>query len=437
MPHNQTNPDTTTTPVITAFLWDGRRVLLALRSEQVSTFPEHWAGISGYLEGDDPLEWALVEIQQEVGLSREHVTLRRIGEPLDAAGASDNRVFLVHPFLFSVEENATIRGDWEAKRLEWVPVEELLHRRRSPVVPRLYDAFDHAWPPWPTARALEANQQLAVDWLKADRRMGAGTLARCAGSEVIKLARLCSHGEFTACRERLQEAIETLRMVRPSMTSPANLMQDFRDVLDQAGDQVQFLGDAGRLVERSREAEKKLAHNVADRITSAMRVMTISYSSTVARALQAASDRLGHVYVCEGRPLCEGRQLAEELSEARVPVTLLTDAQMLLLMPQVDMVLLGADSVIPGHGAVNKVGSALLALAARQFDKPVIVAAESLKRIRDDKQELPAFECGTAGEVWQDVPEGIDISNVHFELVSWKTITHCIDEDGDFRLNVP
>ena len=339
--------------------------------------------------------------------------------------------------MISVKENAAIRGDWEAKRLEWVPVDELLHRRRSPVVPRLYDAFDSVWPPWPTTRALEANLQLAVDWLKADRQMGAGTLARCAGSEVIKMAGLCGEEEFAVCREEIQKAIEALRVVRPSMTSPANLMQDFREALDRAGDRLQFLEAAERLIERSCKAEENLARNVADRITAAMRVMTISYSSTVSRALQAASDRVGHVYVCEGRPLCEGRQLAEELREAGAPVTLLTDAQMLLLMPQVDMVLLGADSVVPGHGAINKVGSALLALAARQFDKPVIVAAESLKRIRDDKQELPAFECGTAGEVWQDVPEGIDISNVHFELVSWKTITHCIDEDGDFRLNVP
>ena len=67
----------------------------------------------------------------------------------------------------------------------------------------------------------------------------------------------------------------------------------------------------------------------------------------------------------------------------------------------------------------------------------MIVAAESLKRIRDGQQKLPAVERGTAGEVWQDAPEGIGVSNVYFELVLWKTITHCIDENGGFRLNVP
>lgn len=431
MTGEQGNPSGDGTPVITAFLWDGQRVLLALRSEQVSTFPGHWAGVSGYLEGEDSAAWALVEIQEELGLSRERVTLRRIGEPLEAVGAGADRMFVVHPFLFSVDEGTEVRGDWEAKRLEWVPIEELQQRRRSPAVPRLYDAFDHVWPPWPTEVALRANRQLAVSWLKADRRMGAGTLARGAGAEVIKLARLCSDEEFAECRESLQEAIEALRVVRPSMTSPANLMLDLRDALDNSGDQGQFLESAERLIARSGKAEEDLARNVAERIVLGARVMTISYSSTVSRALQAAADRLGHVFVCEGRPLCEGRQLANELSEAGIAVTLLTDAQMYLLMPKADMVLLGADSVVPKVGAVNKVGSALLALTARQFGKPAIVAAESLKRVRGDREETPTLESGKAGEVWPGAPDGIGISNVYFELVPWEAITHCLDEDGD------
>lgn len=431
MVNDQIKPGETRTPVITAFLWDGQRVLLALRSEQVSTFSGHWAGISGYLEGEDPTAWALVEIWEELGLSREHVTLRRIGEPLEASGASADRVFVVHPFLFSVEEGTAVRGDWEAKQLEWVPIDELQQRSRSPVVPRLFDAFDRVWPPWSTEEALRANLQTAMVWLKADRQMGAGTLARCAGAEVIKLARLCRNEEFSGYRERLHEAIETLRVVRPSMTPPVNLMQDLQDELHEAKNCGQFLESAEQLIARSRRAEEELARKVADRVASGTKVMTISYSNTVSRALRATSDRLGHVFVCEGRPLCKGRQLANELKEAGISVTVLTDAQMRLLMAQVDMVLLGADSVMPKRGAVNKVGSALLALTARQFDRPVIVAAESLKRVRSDNAETPTFESGAVEEIWPDAPDGIGISNVYFEWVPWETITHCLDENGE------
>lgn len=101
---NDRNPrNTERVSVVTAFVWDGERVLLALRSEQVSTFPGHWAGISGYLEGDDAVAWALVEIEEETGIQRGQLTLRRVGEPLEALDAASGRVFDVHPFLFSCD----------------------------------------------------------------------------------------------------------------------------------------------------------------------------------------------------------------------------------------------------------------------------------------------------------------------------------------------
>jgi len=426
--------NTEKTHVVTAFVWDGQRVLLALRSGQVSTFPGHWAGISGYLEGDDAAAWALVEIEEETGIQRGQLTFRQAGEPLEATETASGRIFVVHPFLFSVAGSVAVRSDWEATRLEWVDVEDVVNRRRTPVVPRLYDAFDRVWPPWSPEEALDANLQLALDWLRTDRQMGAGTLARRAGAEAIKLARLCPDDKFDFFRAKLAEAIDALRVVRPSMTPPSNLMQDFRDALDKADSKPQFLEAAERMVDQSREAEERLADNIANRIPSGACVMTISYSNTVSRSLRAAADRLRNVYVCEGRPLCEGRQLANELSEAGIAVTLLTEAQAHLLMPQTDMVLLGADSVIPGQGVVNKVGSALLALAARRFDKPVIVAAESLKQVRDGHESIPRLESGTIEEVWQDAPAGIEVSNVYFELIPWEMITQHIDESGDSTL---
>jgi translation initiation factor 2B subunit (eIF-2B alpha/beta/delta family) len=429
--HNRNTRNTKKTPVVTAFVWDEQRVLLALRSEQVSTFPGHWAGISGYLEGDDAAAWALVEIEEETGVLRGQLTLRRVGEPLEATDTASGRIFVVHPFLFSVEKGVAVRSDWEANRMEWVDVDDMVNRSRTPAVPRLYDAFDRVWPPWSLDETLGANLKLALDWLKTDRQMGAGTLARCAGVEAIKLARLCPHDEFALFRTKLGEAIDSLRVVRPSMTPPANLMQDFRNALNQADSKPQFLDVAERLVDQSREAEERLARNVADRIPAGTCVMTISYSSTVCRALRAAADRLRRVYVCEGRPLCEGRQLANELSEAGIAVTLLTEAQVHLLMPQADMILLGADSVIPGQGVVNKVGSALLALAARRCDKPVVVAAESLKQVRDGQDGTPRMECGAIEEVWQDAPAGIEVSNVYFELIPRETIAEYMDESGE------
>jgi hypothetical protein len=84
------------------------------------------------------------------------------------------------------------------------------------------------------------------------------------------------------------------------------------------------------------------------------------------------------VIVCESRPLCEGVTMAQRLAAAGLHVTLITDAQAGVFVEQADVVLLGADAVTPG-GVVNKVGSRLLALAAKASGVPVVSVTDSLK----------------------------------------------------------
>ncbi|WIA12133.1 hypothetical protein OEZ85_012206 [Tetradesmus obliquus] len=84
------------------------------------------------------------------------------------------------------------------------------------------------------------------------------------------------------------------------------------------------------------------------------------------------------VIVCESRPLCEGVSMARRLAAAGLNVTLITDAQAGVFVEQADVVLLGADAVTP-DGVVNKVGSRLLALAAKAAGVPVVAVTECLK----------------------------------------------------------
>jgi translation initiation factor 2B subunit (eIF-2B alpha/beta/delta family) len=146
--------------------------------------------------------------------------------------------------------------------------------------------------------------------------------------------------------------------------------------------------------------------NAAAVLQSGMCVLTTSLSSTVAKALiqahqraleqqpsaapagastAAASFKGGSnrgpglsVIVCESRPLCEGVTMAQRLAAAGLQVTLITDAQAGVFVEQADVVLLGADAVTPA-GVVNKVGSKLLARAAKAADVPVVAVTDSLK----------------------------------------------------------
>jgi hypothetical protein len=84
------------------------------------------------------------------------------------------------------------------------------------------------------------------------------------------------------------------------------------------------------------------------------------------------------VIVCESRPLCEGVAMAQRLAAAGLHVALITDAQAGVFVEEADVVLLGADAVTPA-GVVNKVGSKLLALAAKAAGVPVVAVTDSLK----------------------------------------------------------
>jgi len=416
--------------VITAFVWDGRRVLLARRSHKVSTFPGHWAAISGYLEGADPRLWAQVEIAEECGVDRKHLTLRGAAAPLTA---EDPRygAFRVHPFLFWIDQPEGVRSDWEAAQFEWVEVEDFRLGRHQPMVPRLLDAFQAVWPPWDADQSLVENRRLAADWLRSDRALGAGSLARAAAGELAKLARLAGETDDFRRREPvLRAAIRELSQVRKTMAAPANLLAD---IANQPGAWVsawRLMLAIDRQLESSREAEKETARRVAVRLKDFRRPMTISYSGTVAAALKLIAARLERVFVCESRPLMEGRRLATELASAGVQVTLITDAAAVSAMSEADCVLLGADAMLCSGDVVNKTGSTLLALAARRHNRPVFVAADRLKWERSPGSVVPT-ESNAPDEVWSDPPAGISVVNPYFDRVPADLINEVISEERE------
>lgn len=106
--------------VVTVFLEHGGRILLLKRSSRVRTMKGMWAGISGYLENEDPLVQALKEIREESGLTESQVTLLRSADPLEATDPQlPNIVWIVHPYLFQ-SSTQSIKLDWEHDEYIWV-----------------------------------------------------------------------------------------------------------------------------------------------------------------------------------------------------------------------------------------------------------------------------------------------------------------------------
>ena len=111
--------------VVTVFLNHRNKILVFKRSREVSTYSGHWAGVSGYLESQNPLDQAYTEMAEEVGLTSEDVTLLSVGEPLQIFDESQGLAWRVHPFLFLVHDPGRIRLDWENIEMRWIHPDEL------------------------------------------------------------------------------------------------------------------------------------------------------------------------------------------------------------------------------------------------------------------------------------------------------------------------
>ncbi len=127
--------------VVTCFLESDGEILILRRSQQVGSYRGRWAGVSGYVEAA-PDEQALVEIEEETGLSREDVELVRKGEPLTTADEELDVRWIVHPYLFRIRDRDKIRIDWEHKEAKWIKPQEIINYE---TVPRLRETLARVW----------------------------------------------------------------------------------------------------------------------------------------------------------------------------------------------------------------------------------------------------------------------------------------------------
>lgn len=233
--------------------------------------------------------------------------------------------------------------------------------------------------------------------------------------------------------ESLPCLLAQLQTVRPSMTVLENAMQSCLDGLRSEG-----LANAGRVLSNVRSELKGATDQVAGQavrlLAPGMTVMTHSRSSVVLAALKRArAERVNiSVVVTQGSPANEGVSLARELAAAEIPVTLITDAQMGLVMAEVDLVLTGCDAWYQDGVFINKVGTFLLALAARELQKPFWVLADRFKvssRAAGTAilEEMPVSELAE-GRLTVTEQANLGFRNTYFEPIPTRLITGRVGE---------
>lgn len=139
----------------------------------------------------------------------------------------------------------------------------------------------------------------------------------------------------------------------------------------------------------------------------------------------------------ETRPLGQGARLSVwEMQQENIPVKLIPDVAAGYLMQQenIDKVIIGADRVAK-DGIANKIGSLMVALAAKRFHVPFYVAAplstfDRNLSIYDVEIEERGFQEVTHYGGVRICPKGTEVINPAFDIVPMDLITGIITEKG-------
>jgi translation initiation factor 2B subunit (eIF-2B alpha/beta/delta family)/8-oxo-dGTP pyrophosphatase MutT (NUDIX family) len=419
--------------VVTCFLRhpEQRTVLLGRRSDEVHTYPLHYAAVSGSIENESPRERALIEIREETGLSPEQVRLTSEGWPIRFPAWELDTVWVVHPFLFECEDPASVQRNWEHLEFEWVPPENI---GALQTVPNLREAWESARDA--AAAGGYARSDRIFETIRSDREHGASELGIWALRGIRTAVQEVAETEGSSPLDALKGTCRRALGLRPSMattlTAGLEAWEALRGIDFTAGSWEQ---EADEALKKSLDARDDAALRAAERAARCLpenaRVITISSSFTVLATLREAADRIGALTVAESRPACEGRRTAATAASFGIDTELLTDAAACDAVRQSDVVLVGADSLLANGSVVNKVGTLGLCAASRLFNVQslaVVTTDKLLPRGHHPKmEEMEPEELG-------DPLEGVTLRNPYFERVPGEALDDIITDSGHAEL---
>ena len=287
-----------------------------------------------------------------------------------------------------------------------------------------------------------------ADDIKAMRVRGAGRIARAAARALAAAAKAFEGKNRDEFLKYMERVAEILRSSRPTAVSLPNAisyvmfrlrraydagapLEDLREVVISAAEE--FIDYSRRAVEMIGEIGSKI-------IRSGDAVMTHCNSSAALAVIRKAheSGKDIKVYATETRPKCQGYITTRQLLSWGIDVKLIPDSAMRVVIRRVDKVIVGADTVAANGAVVNKVGTSMLALAAKEANVPFYVAAETYKfSPATVLGEIVVIEERSPSEVVRDADRlallkklGVTIRNPSFDITPPSYITAIITEKG-------
>lgn len=276
--------------------------------------------------------------------------------------------------------------------------------------------------------------QQFISQIREDREHGASELARRCLDALARHAASIEVTNKEALQRQLIEFARALQGTRPSMAAISNLIGEWIAAVEQLpGDDVSVLRDdikaiSTTLVHASETAVLSAAAHTAELVGTGKTIITHSMSSTVVAVFEGLANNVKAI-VTESRPPSEGRQLAAKLSELGIETDFISDQQMGLFAKRADVALVGADTIASDGSVINKAGTYLLALVARDRGIPFYACFERFKCSEVSPGDVILEQHG-AGEI--DAPEltHVKAHNIYFDITPPNLVTAWITERG-------
>ncbi|MEM1985825.1 MAG: ribose 1,5-bisphosphate isomerase [Nitrososphaeria archaeon] len=276
---------------------------------------------------------------------------------------------------------------------------------------------------------------------------GAGRIARAAVKALEEYSltlNVSSREEFTKSLENAGEYLKSSRPTAVSLPNAINyVISNFKKEVLMLENRNTWIETFRRLcedfIEKSINAIEKIGVIGAKRIRDGDVLLT-HCNSEAALSVILSAHRLNKnikVYCTETRPKFQGLISASMLSKNGVDVTLIVDSAVRYFMNKVDQVIVGADAITANGAIVNKIGTSLIALAAKEARSRFMVAAESYKiSPQTFYGDLIIIEERSKYEIvskdWLSRNKNVRVSNPAFDITPAEYIDAIITEVGIF-----
>lgn len=272
--------------------------------------------------------------------------------------------------------------------------------------------------------------------IKSLKIQGARRVAEAAAKAIAVTAKKSKAKNNDEFIKEIESTANRLVSLRPTEPMVRNTMKYFIAHLEK-GRNIKEMKSIAVTVMKQYDKEftdsfLKITKYGSEIIWDDQTVLTHCHSTTVNSILIHAHKRKRIKVICtETRPRFQGHLTAKQLAQAGVDVTMIVDSAVKSLMKDIDVVMVGADSITADGALYNKIGTSMVASVAHDMRVPFYSATQLYKF--DPVSEwgkMTKVEMRPYKEVLAKKIKGLKILNPAFDVTEPEYIRAYITDAG-------